>query len=116
MEADVTPHLIRSAGVAARVQGMRRYYAVRLARNGMEPTLQLIRMLNEETVLAEKPFAWELGETYALKLTVEGDRLVAQSGETVLTASDPALTCGGIALLIEEGRTATQTVRVRPVS
>ena len=30
VEADVTPHLVTSAGLAARVQGMRRYYALLL--------------------------------------------------------------------------------------
>ena len=114
--ADVTPHLAKSAGVAARVQGMRRYYAVRLAQANGETCLQLIKMHNEITVLAQAPFDWEFGETYALSLSVEGAKIVAQAGDVALTSTDAVLSCGGIALLIEEGRTATENVSIRPVS
>ena len=108
--ADITPHLAKSAGLAVRVQGMRRFYAVRLARDGLNTTLQLIKMLNEVTVLAETSFAWELGETYELSLSVDGDKLLAQAGDVRLEGNDSALGSGGVALMIEEGRTATQTV------
>ena len=114
--ADVTPHLAKSAGLAARVQGMRRFYAVRLARVGVKTTIQLIKMLNEVTVLAEAPFAWALGETYELSISVDDDKIMACAGSPKLEANDSALTCGGIALMIEEGRTATETVEIRPIS
>ena len=113
--ADITPHLAKSAGLAVRVQGMRRFYAVRLARDGLNTTLQLIKMLNEVTVLAETSFAWELGETYELSLSVDGDKLLAQAGDVTLEGNDSALSSGGVGLMIEEGRTATQTVDIRPI-
>ena len=49
----------------------------------------------------------------ALQLLV--GRVVATVGDTVLSIdADPRLSSGGIALLVEEGRTATNVVRVRP--
>ncbi|NLD72752.1 MAG: ADP-ribosylglycohydrolase family protein, partial [Chloroflexi bacterium] len=46
--ARLTPHLARSCGLAARVQGLRRYYALRLVAG----KAQLIRELDGTTVLA----------------------------------------------------------------
>ena len=112
VSADVTCHLGDCAGVAVRVQGMRRYYALILHRSG---EVQITKVIGEETVLARAPFVWELGQTYQLQLCVRGDDLIASDdGREVLTASDEALTCGGMALVIEEGRTATQQIAVRP--
>lgn len=113
--ADVTPHLARSAGLAARVQGMRRYYAVRLARNGTSPVLQLVRVVNDTCVLAETAFAWELGERYELSLQVVGSRIRASVDDIVLSVADETLDSGGVALLVEAGRSATQQVCVTGV-
>ncbi|MGH8889171.1 MAG: ADP-ribosylglycohydrolase family protein [Acidothermaceae bacterium] len=115
VSADVTPHLARSVGLAARVQGLQRYYAVRLVGG---TTVQLIKVLDGESILDEAPFEWEFGRTYELRLATVGDRVVATVGDTVLEAidSNSRLSSGGIALLVEEGRTATNVVRVRPAS
>jgi ADP-ribosylglycohydrolase len=111
--ADVTPHLARAVGVAARVQGLARYYAVRLVGR---TSLQLVRVLDGETVLAQQPFDWEFGTTYTLRLAVTGSRIAATVDGTTLVVDDvqTPLVSGAIALLIEEGRTATNVVRVRP--
>ncbi|HEY3952008.1 MAG TPA: ADP-ribosylglycohydrolase family protein [Streptosporangiaceae bacterium] len=113
--ADVTPHLARSAGIAARVQGLRRYYALRLT--GRD-TLRLTRMLDGEEVLAEVPFPWSYGHTYRLSLAVDGHQIRGRADDVALSAADtgPGLREGGIALMVEEGRTATNAVRVRPVA
>ena len=50
-----------------------------------------------------------------LELIVAGNRLQSRvDGQTVLEARDDTLADGGIGLLIEEGRTATQRVAVAP--
>jgi ADP-ribosylglycohydrolase len=112
--ADVTPHLARSAGIAARVQGLRRYYALRLVDRS---SIQLTRVLDGETVLAEEPFPWEYGSTYHLILAVSGGQIRGSVNDVVLTATESGegLRRGGIALVIEDGRTATNVVRVRPL-
>lgn len=112
VRADVTPHLAKAAGLASRVQGMRRYYAVRLTHHGGTPVLQLVKVVNETTVLAEMPFAWELGQRYELSLRTVGHRITASADTVQLSAEDDELECGGVALLVEEGRSATQQVAV----
>ncbi|MCE2426448.1 MAG: hypothetical protein J4F45_15385, partial [Pseudomonadales bacterium] len=110
--ADVTPHLVRRAGLAARVQGMRRYYALVLNAEG---SVQLVRELDGTTVLAEAAFDVEFYRTYQLAVAVSGSTITGSvDGETLLETEDDALASGGIALLIDEGRTATQTVTVAP--
>ena len=113
MSADVTPHLIRRAGIAARVQGMRRYYALVLNAKG---SVQIVRELDGTTVLAEAPLEVEFYRTYQMEITVSGNAITgAVDGETLLETEDDALATGGIALLIDEGRTATQAATVSAV-
>src|SRR3712207_7033614 len=63
--------LFRSAGIGARVQGLRRYYALLLCRGG---TIRLVKAADGTTVLAEHDFAWEFFRTYGLALEVVGSR------------------------------------------
>ena len=113
VSADVTPHLIRRAGIAARVQGMRRYYALVLNAEG---SVQIVRELDGTTVLAEAPLDVEFYRTYQMEIAVEGTKITGSvDGEALLGTDDDALATGGIALLIDEGRTATQAVSIAPV-
>jgi hypothetical protein len=119
VSADVTPHMVTAAGIGARVQGLRRYYALLLC-NG--DRARLVKALDGETVLAETGFSWEFGETHELSLEVVG----ARQGGVRLRAwidgrqlfevedIDRPLAGGGVALVCEEGRTATEAVTVRP--
>ncbi len=110
--ADVTPHMVKSSGVAVRVQGLRRYYALLLVREGK---LQLVKAKHERQVLSEIDYSWEPGCTYEMTLEVEDGHLRGSvNGESMLEADDvdEAMGGGAIALVCEEGRTATQVVRV----
>jgi len=113
--ADVTPHMVEATGIAARVQGLRRYYALQLARNH---TVQLIRLVDVPELLAESPFEWAFGETHTLALEVRGTHLEGRvDGEMLFelndtTAPDGALADGGIGLVVTEGRTATQALSI----
>ena len=114
--ADVAPHMAKAAGLAVRVQGMRRYYALLLCD---DQTVRLVKALDGDTVLAEEEFAWRFGGTYDLELAVEGNRLRGKvNGELVIDVedSDRPLTGGAVALVCEVGRTATNAVSVRPVA
>ena len=111
--ADVTPHMAKAAGIAARVQGMRRYYGLLI---GHDKKVRIIKMLNEESILASADFNWSFGDTIELSLTVDGDKIIGvANGVEVIKTEDSSLACGGIALVAEEGRTATNSVRVNPV-
>jgi hypothetical protein len=123
VQAALTPHLAQAAGIAAHVQGLRRYYALLLRRGG---ALQLVKCCDGEVVLAEVPFAWELGGTYTLRLEVRGDELRAWAAPGGLALPDDAspllsardldrpLRGGAVALLVEEGRLATDAVTILP--
>ncbi len=108
--ADVTPHLVKRAGVAVRVQGLKRFYGLLLA---PEDRVQIVRMLHGEEVLAVAAFEWRLGETYELTLEARGDRLVGRvDGGALIDATDDALDCGAVGLVIEEGRLGVERVGV----
>jgi len=94
------------------VQGLKRYYALLLRQGG---TLQVIKMREGETVLAETPVAWTYDTAYELRLRVRGTHIHAWlNGELCLEAHDSALTHGGVALVCEEGRIVTDAVVVHP--
>ena len=114
VSADVTPHLVSRAGVAARVQGLTRVYALLVT---LDQKVQLVKSVHAESVLAEAEFNWTLGDTLNMSLHVNGDALVGEiNGAVVLTATDAALDSGAIGLVVADGRTATNTVTVAPLS
>jgi hypothetical protein len=114
VSSTLKPHMVKSFGVGARVQGLRRYYALVLDSDG---TARLVKALDGNTTLAQTEFDWQLGGTYTLALQVKGnciqgwidDRLIFEVEDT-----DRPLTDGAIALLCEEGRVATDVVTVQP--
>ena len=112
VSADLTPHLAKRAGICIRVQGMRRYYGLVLTE---DHKLQLVKELDGTTILAELGCDMELGRRYDFSLTVNGSQITGSVGDLTLHAEDRDLDRGGIGLLIDEGRTATQAVSVRPV-
>ena len=76
-----------------------------------------MKALDGNTILAEADFSLEFGRSYALDLTVVGSHIQANlDGEALFTVTDPDLTCGGIALVCEEGRVAADMVSVKPAT
>ena len=115
VSATITSAKFKKGGIAARVQGLQRFYALLLVEGG---TLQLIKCLDEETVLAEVPFDWQIWQPYRLKLAVDGDRLRGWlNGRLMLEVQDGhrPLLGGGIALVIERGHMAAPTISVAPL-
>ena len=114
VEAAITPHLARSFGLAARVQGQERYYALLLCEGNR---IKLIKRLDGETVLAEQPYAWEFGKLYLLKLAVQRNRIQAWVDDILFfRVEDPLdwLSGGGVGLVCEEGRIGTEQISVTP--
>jgi hypothetical protein len=111
--ADVMIHLGNEAGVAVRVQGLRRYYAALLSRDGM---LRLVRQRDEvRTVLAETPFRWALEQSYDVEIAAVGDAITCRIGDASLSARDESperFRDGGIGILVNEGAVSTNEVRV----
>ena len=114
VSADVTPHMVKSAGIAARVQGLRRYYALLLCESGKT---RLVKVKDGETVLSEADFSWQFRGTYTLSLQVIGTRILASiDGNRLFDMHDydDPLTGGGVALVCEEGRMGSNEVTVKP--
>lgn len=112
--ADFTPHLVASAGLCARVQGMRRFYCLELGREGW---VRLIKWLDGARVLAQKRIGWEFDQCIHLRLTVSGSRIrgmVDQLEIFDVRDDDGPLTCGAVALLVSEGRVGVGPVTVEP--
>jgi ADP-ribosylglycohydrolase len=115
VSAPITPHMVVSAGIGARVQGMRRYYALLLAGGGKA---QLIKALDGDTVLAETDFPWQFDVTYELTLEVRDNRLRASiDGKDLFEVADNdrSLASGAVAFVCEEGRMESDVIRVQPV-
>ena len=117
VEADITPLLANRWGLAARVQGRERYYALMF-----DPSdggqIRLVRRCHTEDTLAAGRFAWHLDQAYRIRLEAQGRTLRAFVGdEPVLEAEDaePGLHGGGIGLLVDTGSISTREVRVRPI-
>ena len=115
VSATLTPHMCKAGGLGARVQGMKRHYALLCdeERSRLVSTLE-----GEDTVLAEAGGGWTLGNPHQLALKVEGNTLSGYlDGQLVVKAEDPdaRFDGGGIALVCEEGRIGCEDVEVRPI-
>lgn len=120
VSATVTPHLAEAFGLGARVQGMRRYYALLLTRTAENAgTVQLVRALDGVAPLAEAPFAWVYDQPYIFELRVVGHDLrgvvrAPDGAGVTLAARDDHLDGGGIALVLTEGHISADQVTVSP--
>ncbi len=111
-EATIVPSLAEQFGLAARVQGLRRYYALLL---GNDNIARLVRMDDTETVLAEIAQTWNVFEPITLAIEVRGSEITGTvNGAEILRASDPGsrLTGGGVGLVIEKGTLSCEAVTV----
>ena len=111
-QATLTLHLAKTAGLAVRVQGMRRYYALLLCNDGRA---RLIKALDGDTVLAECTFAWTFGAVHEFELSARGTSIEASIDGNLLFSvqdSDRPLDGGAVALVVEEGRIMCDAVRV----
>ena len=101
-----------SGGLGARVQGLKRYYALELTRNNK---VRLIKMLDELLILKETHFNFEFNKEYELSLQIKGNLLVGSvDNKQVLSFNDQLspLTAGGISLIVESGTLFTNNVDV----
>jgi ADP-ribosylglycohydrolase len=112
ISARLTPTLLKSGGLAARVQGMQRFYSLQFVEGGK---VRLLKALDGDTVLAESPFPWQYWKSYAMALEVKGNRLRAWlEGKLLFDIEDShrPLISGGIALVVEEGQLMTDAIEV----
>jgi hypothetical protein len=114
VSAPITVHLAKASGLAARVGGLRRYYALLLCDDGKA---RVVKALDGTTVLAETDFPWEVRRPYELSLNVTGNRIEASiDGMSLFDVKDEehSLLGGGIGLICEEGCLSSDAVTVGP--
>ncbi len=114
VQATITPYLAKQFGLATRVQGLQRYYALLLDRHGR---VELVCVIDRQMVLAAAEIEWDGERPLSLCLKIVGNVLEGWVDDVcVVTAVDPEnkLTGGGIALVIEEGCIVTNAVQVQP--
>jgi hypothetical protein len=115
VQAAIVSDPAKSFGLAARVQGLTRYYALLL---GANQVLRLVRNYDGVEVLAEVPYNWNWSQQYELNLEVNRTMMNGSiNGTELIHYNDPdtALLDGGIALVCEEGLILTDEVKVTSV-
>ena len=113
--AIIIPFQSSQVGLAVRVQGMRRYYALVLRANGLA---SLIRERDGTHVIASASIAAKECEPRAFAIRVAGKRIVASiDGEQLFDVQDGqnALETGAVGLLVTEGTLSCDEVRVSPI-
>ena len=116
VEADITPWLMDAGGIAVRVQGQKRFYALQLVKGNK---VRLIKALDGDTILAEKDFEWEIHKTYSLKMRVSGNQIKAWvDGKHLFDFFDEGtpLSGGGVAYVLDLGHISSQSMTVKPIS
>lgn len=113
VQATITPRLAKSFGLAARVQGLLRYYALLL---GPGQRLQLIRSFDKAQVLAERSYEWHWERPYHIGLEVRDTNLIGfVNTEEVFRFPDVGspLKDGGVAFVCEEGLITSDQLEVQ---
>ncbi|KAF2095323.1 ADP-ribosylglycohydrolase [Rhizodiscina lignyota] len=101
------------SGVAVRVQGLRRWYALLFTSGGR---IAFVKSIDRSKVeLASAEFKWELDRSYEVAVTVVDTTLKAQiDGKGVLEASDDRFSHGGIGFVVTNGSVSAEEVRISP--
>lgn len=110
----ITPKMASAAGIAVRVQGLRRYYAVVFAAPGV---IRIDKALQGIATLARTSFPWEPFHDYAIEVEVKGCEIRAWiNGRLILTAVDATdqLTGGAFGFVIDSGCLGAGTPRIMP--
>ncbi|KAI8963563.1 ADP-ribosylglycohydrolase [Daldinia sp. FL1419] len=110
-----------TVGVAVRVRGLNRYYALLFQKGDINSSdsvkrIALVKALDEERIeLASVEFDWQYDASYSVTLKVSGDLLYARVGKTELSARDSQYPGGGIGMLATDGCISIGGVKIGPM-
>ena len=106
----------KAFGLAARVQGMRRFYALLLENPNRAA---LVRVYDDDvTRLAGCELEWSVDINYTFDLQIQDNVLRASLNDIQLFEvedEDTRLDCGAIAYLVEEACVLSASVEISPV-
>jgi ADP-ribosylglycohydrolase len=112
VQASLSSFLATSFGLAVRMQGLRRYYALLLCKDGKA---RLVKALDDTQMLKEVDFPLQFNVKYDLALKVTGQRLQGWVDGALLfdlVDSHHPLEGGAAALLLEEGTISCESVEI----
>jgi len=112
VEAAITPWLMDAGGIAARVQGLKRFYSLQL---GIGNKVRLVKALDGDAILGEKDYEWEIHRSYTLKMQVSGNRIKAWVDDQLqfdVLDKDKLLLGGGVAYVVDQGHISSQAMFV----
>ena len=110
VEAAVSTIMAKSIGLAVHVQGLRRYYALLLCKDGKA---RLVKALYDVDILGETDFPFEFNVTYDLVLRLQGHRLQGSINGIPyfdLIDDDHPLDGGAAAFIVEEGMLSSDRI------
>lgn len=108
-----TVNLGAPAGVAIRVRGLNRYYAVMFT---WGDRVALIKARDEQrTEMTSSAFPWKLDAAYEVTIRAQGSTITAKVGNLVLTATDTDYTGGGVGLVVTDGSLSTDSIDIGPI-
>ncbi len=112
VKAGISSYLATSFGLGVRVQGLRRYYALLLCKDGKA---RLVKALDGLHIFKEVDFPLQFNVIYNLALKVAGQHLQGWVDGALLfdlVDNDHPLEGGAAALLIEEGTISCEAVEI----
>ncbi|KAL6689919.1 ADP-ribosylglycohydrolase domain-containing protein [Trichoderma pleuroticola] len=99
--------------VAARVQGLNRYYGLMLTK---DKRVALVKAADDERIeLMSMPFAWEENIKYQVHLRVQGSKIEGRVGQVELAATDEDYVGGAVGLVVTDGSLSADSISVSPV-
>ncbi|KAL7943564.1 ADP-ribosylation/Crystallin J1 [Trichoderma barbatum] len=102
------------AGIAIRVQGLNRYYAVYFTE---DKRVTLVKALDAQRFeLASGAFPWELDQKYRVTLIICEDLIRVRVGEVELQVTDGQYTSGGIGLVATDGCVSADSFIIAPIA
>ena len=100
------------AGVAIRIQGLNRYYAMMFRKSG---TVELVKAHDEKrTVLASAKYDWALDDKHDVELKAVGARITGRVGSVVVEAEDSAWADGAMGCILISGALQTGVMEIQP--
>lgn len=115
VEARLTPRMAESAGIAVRVQGLRRHYGFVF---GAQGEVRIDKRLDGHRVLAQAAFPWRPFQAYQVRVEAHGTIIRGYiDGQLVLEAEDldRPLPEGGFGFLVQTGCLGAGTPQIQPL-
>ncbi|KAI6090984.1 ADP-ribosylation/Crystallin J1 [Hypoxylon rubiginosum] len=98
------------SGVAVRVQGLNRYYALLFSPSDR---VTLVKVLDDQIIeLYSETFYWDVDTSYTITMEMDGIMLWGKVGDIELYAEDSQFLEGGIGLVVADGSLAVKSIEI----